>query len=104
MLRFYRGKRLFDRLYDSLKKGLVVVLDFESEEFGYGEIYYIMYVFSFDNDAFDLVIEIIMLGIFEQNYYFDNDFIVSYIIGEFLFVNLDDLRDVIFQIYGNVRI
>lgn len=63
-----------------------------------------MYVFSFDNDAFDLVIEIIMLGIFEQNYYFDNDFIVSYIIGEFLFVNLDDLRDVIFQIYGNVRI
>lgn len=63
-----------------------------------------MYVFSFDNDAFDLVIEIIMLGIFEQNYYFDNDFIVSYIIGEFSFVNLDDLRDVIFQIYGNVRI
>lgn len=63
-----------------------------------------MYVFSFDNDAFDLVIEIIMLGIFEQNYYFDNDFIVSYIIGEFLFVNLDDLRDVIFQIYGNVCI
>lgn len=63
-----------------------------------------MYVFSFDNDAFDLVIEIIMSGIFEQNYYFDNDFIVSYIIGEFLFVNLDDLRDVIFQIYGNVRI
>lgn len=63
-----------------------------------------MYVFSFDNDAFDLVIEIIMSGIFEQNYYFDNDFTVSYIIGEFLFVNLDDLRDVIFQIYGNVRI
>lgn len=63
-----------------------------------------MYVFSFDNDAFDLVIEIIMLGIFEQNYYFDNDFIVSYIIGEFSFVNLDDLRDVIFQIYGNVCI
>lgn len=63
-----------------------------------------MYVFSFDNDAFDLVIEIIMLGIFEQNYYFDNDFTVSYIIGEFSFVNLDDLRDVIFQIYGNVRI
>lgn len=63
-----------------------------------------MYVFSFDNDAFDLVIEIIMSGIFEQNYYFDNDFIVSYIIGEFSFVNLDDLRDVIFQIYGNVRI
>lgn len=63
-----------------------------------------MYVFSFDNDAFDLVIEIIMSGIFEQNYYFDNDFTVSYIIGEFSFVNLDDLRDVIFQIYGNVRI
>lgn len=102
-LRPHRGKRPFDRSHDSLKKGSAAALDSESEESGYGETYYTMHASSFDNDAFDSVIETTMPGTPEQNHYSDNDSTVSYITGEFPSANPDDLRDATSQTHGNAR-
>lgn len=90
-----------------MKKGsAAAALDSESEESGYGETYYTMHASSFDNDAFDSVIETTMPGTpvgLEQNNFSDNDSTVSYITGEFPQTNPEDLRDATSQTHGNAR-
>ncbi|KAK3090120.1 hypothetical protein FSP39_009339 [Pinctada imbricata] len=102
-----RGHRPHDRSHDSLKKGgASAALESESEESGYGETYYTMHASSFDNDAFDSVIDTTMrgtpLGLVENNYS-DNDSTVSYITGDFPQADPNDLRDATSQTLGHAR-